>query len=60
MNIDQARNNLMSLLSHADLKLCWQDHCALRESVGLLYSEAKEKQEDRKPEPETEVEPCPK
>ena len=59
MTVEQARNNLMSLLSHADLKLCWSDHCALRESVGLLYEEAKERQEDSVGK-EKEAESCQK
>jgi len=47
MTIDQARNNLLSLLNAPDLRLNWQEHNALRQSVGLLYDQAKEKEEDQ-------------
>lgn len=57
MTVDQARKNLLSLLNHPDMKLNWQEHCGLRQSLELLYDRAKEKEEDKKecPPPQANI-----
>lgn len=48
MDLEQARNNLLALVNHDDLKLSFRDHMVLRQSITLLYDKAKEAEEDKK------------